>query len=126
MFGDIIRERLKEEKLKNAKNDKTSEGFYEVLKAIIKEDIIACGTKVDSDKAIRLYRKILKENEELLPDYIKVICKSNKQPKYEISIRNILKSNAFHSTGLANDPELIAYRVSKETYGTRTVYKKKG
>lgn len=92
-FGDILRKNLY--KFKKA----AKESFQKTLIEIASEEIKNSKDKVSSDFAIPCYYKILKENENKIPNYFK--SEKSGQKRYRIINRNIWSSNAYRHNGLA-------------------------
>ena len=123
MFGDVLRKNIC--KLTNASEKKNADyTFWKILRDIAVEDIRnSYPPKVDSDTAIAVYYKILKENESKLPKYYVKILKSNKQERYRVLNRNMWSSNAFHPDGLANQAGINAKsEINESKKGNRIVY----
>lgn len=123
-FGDILRKKI--HLLSKASTKKIGhDAFWEILKRIAVEDIIALyPQKVDSDIAIPIYYEILKEHEHLLPNHFCKLLSSNRQERYRVINRNLFSSNAFHSDGLANQNGIDAYKeINEDKKGERVIYK---
>lgn len=109
MLGDVLRKRINE--LSNCSasyND--SNAFWVVIRDIAREEILEHNGKIDSDIFVAVYYKILKENEDKLPQYYREIIPSSKQERYRNVTRNVLTSNAFHANGLANQQGIKTLR----------------
>ena len=122
-FGDYLRNNIK--LLSKASTKKVGlDAFWEILKRIAVKDILAIyPQKIDSDVAVPVYFEILQENEQYLSPYFKQKLQSNKQERYRVINRNLWTSNAFHTDGLANQKEIIAYKeVNEEKKGERIIY----
>jgi hypothetical protein len=122
-FGDYLKNNIN--MLSKASTKKVgTDAFWEILKRIAVQDILSIyPQKIDSDTAVPIYFKILSENEASLPKYFSERLPSNKQPRYRVINRNLFTSNAFHTDGLANQKEIIAYKeINENKKGERVVY----
>lgn len=125
-FGDVLKQKIY--LLKNAiKNKNSNNAFWKVLQDIIVEDIKKFNQPIDSNILIPIYYKILKNNEQYLPDFVLERLKSNNQERYRVILRNLVTSNAFHKDGLANKPNIIANKkLNKNRRGEKIIYQYKG
>ena len=122
-FGDELKEALaKGEFLDCTKYGKRP--FWIVLRNVAIADIQGIYPhSIDSDSAVPIYYQILKEHEDMLPNFLKIRL-GNKQERYRVVNRNLFTSNAFHTEGLANQPGIYAKKqVNESKKGYRIVYK---
>ena len=108
------------------KNDVNA--FWIILRDIARDDILSIYPhKIDSDKAVDIYYQILSDNENKLPKYFITKLRSNNQERYRVINRNLFTSNAFHSDGLANQKNILAYKeINESKKGERIVYQGDG
>ena len=122
MIGDVLEKNIK--KLSQA-NKTGNNKFWIILRDIAKEEIISYGEKVDSDIIVSIYYKIMCQNLEYIPDYFKDTIPSNGQERFRVICRNIFTSNAFHSTGLAKQDGIKAYKIDNPyKKGKKIVFQK--
>ena len=124
MIGDVLKNNL--DKLKKTSTNKyAKDAFWVVLKEIAVEEIKAYPSSIGSDEIIPIYYEILCDNLEYVPIYFQETLPSNKQERFRV-IRNLFSSNAFHSDGLANHKDIIAYKdCNYNKKGERIIYKAK-
>jgi hypothetical protein len=123
MFGDILKEKF-DLLTSCSKNKNSPNTFWIVLRGIAVIDIISVKpARIDSDTAIALYYKILKDKINKIPDYYKMKLKSNNQERFRVINRNLWSSNAFHPDGLANQSGIKAYsEINESKKGSRIVF----
>ena len=126
MLGDVLKKRVSE--LKGTTDTKGGPNpFWKKLRDIAREEIITLApSKVDSNRIIPMYYKILSQNLDCLPEGMKKVLPSNKQERYRVAVRNLFSTNvnnARHPEGLANQPGIKAYQVyNSDRRGKKTVY----
>ena len=58
-----------------------------------------------------------------IPPYFRERLRSNHQERFRVINRNMWTSNAFHPDGLANQPQINAYKeINPERKGEKIVY----
>ena len=122
-FGDVLRRNMHQ--LSSASENKcAADAFWIILRDIAVQEILAIyPSKVDSDIAVEVYYNILCENAALIPAYFQEKLKSNKQERFRVINRNMWTSNAFHPDGLANQPQITAYKeINPDRKGEKIVY----
>lgn len=122
-FGEILRRNMHQ--LSNASENKCAGyAFWIILRDIAIQEILAIyPSKVDSDIAVEVYYNILCENITLIPPYFREKLRSNKQERFRVINRNMWTSNAFHPEGLANQPQINAYKeINPDRKGEKIVY----
>ena len=122
-FGDVLRRSMHQ--LTNASENKcASDAFWIILRDIAVQEILAVyPSKVDSDIAVEVYYNILCDNVALIPTYFQEKLRSNKQERFRVINRNMWTSNAFHPEGLANQPQISAYKeINPDRKGDKIVY----
>lgn len=120
MVGDVLRENLYKLSVSSKNGEKA---FWLILRDIAVEEIIKHGEPIDSDEIIPIYYRIMCENIKILPTYFQGKLPSNNQYRFRAIIRNLFSSNAFHSTGLANQKGILARKETNATKkGERVVY----
>lgn len=122
-FGDVLKKNI--HKLSGASTKKTAnDAFWIILRDIAAEEVLSIyPAKVDSDLAVEIYYKILCENASSIPPYFKEKLRSNKQERFRVINRNMWTSNAYHPDGLANQPNIVAYKaINEERKGEKIVY----
>ena len=122
-FGDVLRRSMPQ--LTNASENKcASDAFWIILRDIAVQEILAVyPSKVDSDIAVEVYYNILCDNVALIPPYFQEKLRSNKQERFRVINRNMWTSNAFHPDGLANQPQISAYKeINPDRKGDKIVY----
>ena len=107
-----------------SENKCATDAFWIILRDIAVQEILAVyPSKVDSDIAVEVYYNILCDNEALIPSYFKEKLKSNKQERFRVINRNMWTSNAFHPDGLANQPQVNAYKeINPDRKGEKIIY----
>ena len=123
MLGDVLKRRINLlSKSSVNRNDKNA--FWKEIKDIAIEEICELNASVDSNVIISVYYKILKENENQIPQWYKEKIKSNGQETYRVITRNIFSSNAFHNNGIAKSKMLEAKKIiNSDRRGYKIVYK---
>ena len=124
-FGDYLKNNVT--LLKYAGEKKTGENaFVEILKKIAVEEISRhYPNKVDSGNAVPIYYEILRQNEEVFPQFFREKLGKGEE-RYRVINRNMWTSNAFHTDGLANQAKIQAYKVmNKDRKGYSIVYQGK-
>lgn len=122
-FGDVLKKSMHQ--LTDAsKNKRAHDAFWIILRDIAVQEILdVYPSKVDSDIAVEIYYNILCDNIALIPPYFREKLHSNKQEKFRVINRNMWTSNAFHPEGLANQPQIIAYKeINPDRKGEKIVY----
>lgn len=122
-FGDVLKRSLNQ--LQNVSENKlANDAFWIVLRDIAVQEILAVyPSKVDSDIAVEVYYDILCDNIQYIPPYFRVKLKSNRQERFRVINRNLWTSNAFHPDGLANQPQITAYKeINPARKGSKIVY----
>lgn len=122
-FGDVLKRNIYQ--LEDASENKLAQdAFWVILRDIAVQEILAIyPQKVDSDIAVEVYYKILCDNVSYIPPYFRVTLKSNKQERFRVINRNMWTSNAFHPDGLANQPQISAYKeINLDRKGEKIVY----
>lgn len=122
-FGEVLKKNI--HLLSNASENKyASDAFWIILRDIAVQEILAIyPSKVDSDIAVEIYYNILCDNITLLPSHFKEKLSSNKQERFRVINRNMWTSNAFHPDGLANQPQISAYKeMNQIRKGDKIVY----
>lgn len=122
-FGDVLRRNMHQ--LAGASENKcASDAFWIILRDIAVQEILAIyPSKVDSDIAVEVYYNILCDNIVFIPPYFQEKLHSNKQERFRVINRNMWTSNAFHPDGLANQPQINAYKViNPDRKGEKIVY----
>ena len=122
-FGDVLRRNMHQ--LSDVSENKFSKNtFWIILRDIAVQEVLAVyPSKVDSDIAVEVYYKILCENIALIPPYFREKLNSNKQERFRVINRNMWTSNAFHRDGLANQPQIRAYKeINPDRKGEKIVY----
>lgn len=122
-FGDVLKRSLNQ--LQNVSENKlANDAFWIVLRDIAVQEILAVyPSKVDSDIAVEVYYDILRDNIQYIPPYFRVKLKSNRQERFRVINRNLWTSNAFHPDGLANQPQITAYKeINPARKGSKIVY----
>lgn len=124
MIGDVLKERLNEVRHSEDKR-KGDSSFCEVIKRIAVEEINELyPERIDSDVIIEVYYKILSQHKDYIPTSLLEITPSNGQERFRNAVRNIFTSNAYHTNGLANNPNLKVVKVVNENRkGRRYSYK---
>lgn len=123
MLGDVLQARIEELSSSSTRiNDDNA--FWKVLREIARNEIMDLfPSKVDSDIIVPIYYEILSKNSRFIPEYFKVVLKSNNQERFRVINRNLFTSNAFHPDGLANQPGIKAYKsINEFKKGCRIVY----
>lgn len=126
MLGDVLKRRVSE--LKDTTDSKGGNNpFWKKLRDIAREEILDLApSKVDSNRIIPVYYKILSQNLDCLPEGMKRTIPSNNQERYRVAIRNLFSTNVNnyrHPEGLANQPGIKAYQVyNSDRRGKKTVY----
>ena len=127
MFGDYLRTHI--DILSNATLKKVGDNcFWKLLQSIAVNEIKSVyPDSVDSDIAVPIYYKILKDNKDKFDPYFSVVLDSNKQERFRVINRNLWTSNAFHPDGLANHKGIIANKsINEAKKGYRIIFKWKG
>lgn len=122
-FGDVLKRNMHQ--LSNASENKcANDAFWIILRDIAVQEILEiCPSKVDSDIAVDVYYNILCNNLALIPPYFREKLHSNKQERFRVINRNMWTSNAFHLEGLANQPQINAYKeINPDRKGEKIVY----
>ena len=122
-FGDVLRRNMHQ--LSTASENKCdANAFWIILRDIAVQEILEIyPSRVDSDIAIEVYYNILSDNAVLLPSYFKVKLRSNNQERFRVINRNMWTSNAFHTEGLANQPQVSAVKeINPDRKGEKIVY----
>lgn len=122
-FGDVLRRNIGQ--LSEASENKlASDAFWVILRDIAVQDILAIyPNKVDSDIAVEVYYMVLCDNLVHIPAHFKEKLKSNNQERFRVINRNMWTSNAFHPDGLANQPQIKAYKeINPDRKGQKIVY----
>ncbi|MGM9873702.1 MAG: hypothetical protein ACI31G_02115 [Bacilli bacterium] len=122
-FGDVLKRNIYQ--FRSASENKNDvDAFWIILRDIAVQEILAIyPSKVDSDIAVEVYYNILCDNSALIPSYFKEKLKSNKQERFRVINRNMWTSNAFHPDGLANQPQINAYKeINPDRKGEKIVY----
>ncbi len=122
-FGDVLRRSMHQ--LSDASENKcANDAFWIILRDIAVQEVLAVyPSKVDSDIAVEVYYNILCDNIALIPPYFCEKLHSNKQERFRVINRNMWTSNAFHPEGLANQPQISAYKeINPDRKGERIVY----
>lgn len=122
-FGDVLKRNVGQLTLAS-ENKLANDAFWIILRDIAVQDIIAIYPgKVDSDIAVEVYYCILCDNLTHIPAYFKEKLKSNNQERFRVINRNMWTSNAFHPDGLANQPQISAYKeINPDRKGQKIVY----
>lgn len=109
-------------------NKKSQNAFWVILRDTAVEDIRDMyPRKIDSDRAISIYYTILKNNMDFLPDFVCSVLPSNGQERFRVINRNMFTSNAFHLSGLAKQPNIIAKRADNDNRrGEKIIFQWKG
>lgn len=117
LFGDCLIKRLHEGYFLNCDQNKFSaKAFWILLKNTAIEDIKAIyPQQIDSNHAVAIYYKILSSNMDYLPDYFCEVLPSNNQERFRVTTRNLFISNAFHTDGIANHPNISALKIENMT-----------
>ena len=122
-FGDVLRRSMHQ--LSDAsENKRANDAFWIILRDIAVQEVLAVyPSKVESDIAVEVYYNILCENIALIPPYFREKLHSNKQERFRVINRNMWTSNAFHPEGLANQPQISAYKeINPDRKGEKIVY----